>query len=216
MSSSGENVIRIPIEVQLDKLEELKKAKDQLVQVKNDLHGTGKGSDKDFEKSLALANEQTVEEVLEKQTINPNSKFYSSFQKIFNNITNAAGTGTDAMMSAVNWQNKLVSVLKNAPVIGVIVSAIFASKEFGEYLFKWLTDYGRPWDLHFRRVLKTEMDLYRSREDRQKIRVGATQLIFTRMSGTSTPQYAFNTYQAVRNHEIYKMDIYRIRSGYRF
>jgi len=106
----------------------------------------------------------------------------------------------------------LVNIIRMHPYI----AAALMAAGLGVAVFELLTRKGMPLDIHFKRILALEINKGRRREERQQIRTGRRQVIFTSNSGSTTPELAFNSYEAVRNGEIFAMDIFRVRSGYQF
>lgn len=98
------------------------------------------------------------------------------------------------------------------PILGVIYTA----KEIAEFLFDELTARGRLFDLTFRRIINEEILKLRSRELKQQVRVGERQVIFVSEAGKMNPVQVTNSFELVRNGDIFASDAWKVRKGYQF
>ena len=182
------NTIKYSIEIDLANLEAIDEAKNKLRDTRRDaLSGTGKTSDAG----------ETEDEKKGK----------------LRNLLGAEGLDSSQVNTffgmAKNPNAWLLGSLRALPVIG----GLFIIKEIAEFVYDWLTGYGRPLDIHFKRVISEEIIKNRSRAEREQIRIGNAQVIFTHESGSNRPQVAFNSLVNYRDGSINDIDIFRIRSG---
>ena len=190
------NAIVVPLEIKLDKLKELEETIQKL---------------RETEKTIP-------------QGANPKSPGLSvygwddSVEKAFENFFgNAVGTTPQAGM------NNAMQIFRNpqAWFLGLLTNpyilAAFAAAGGAKFIQELLTMHGGIFDLHFKRVVTDENIKGRSRQDKEAVRVGiGRSVVITSHSGRNTPEYAFNSFEAVRSGEMENIKAFQIRKGYKF
>ena len=176
---------------------------------------------------LKLANLEKLEEIVgrlreadkklpkQEQQISP--KEDEMLEKTMGNLLQQGGKQANAgMRNAAGFFNNPMMFMLNLVSNPYIAAAILGAAS-AKMILDRLMMQGNILDKHFKRVITMERNVGRRRESRQAIRAGlGTQVIFTNESGSTSPQYAFNSYAARRNGEIDSMKIFQIRRGYRF
>lgn len=184
------NAIIAPIEIKLDKLEKLESVVRRLRAADKNMPKEGRtfssGNDFEIEQRITRMFERTVE-------------------------SPTAGVGN--VMSLVNNPLGFVMGIVSNPVVAGAILAAASAKMILDILMM----HGNVLDRHFKRLLVTEAIKSRSLADKQALRVGlGNQVILTNRSGSTSPQYALNSYAAVRDGSIRDMKAFQIRRGYRF
>ena len=78
-----------------------------------------------------------------------------------------------------------------------------------------LTQKGSIFDLTFRNIVDDRINVLRSRESQQEIRVGfegKSQLILTTRAGTTSPISSYNSYEQRNNNELNHLKMRAVRS----
>lgn len=185
------NVIIAPIEIKLDKLEKL----ETIVQRMR----TADAKIPKRDQTLSSDEDTSIED-----------KLSQLFSKTVGN--SPAGGVRNAMRLVQNPMGFIMGIVSNPVVAGAILAAASA-----KMILDILMMHGNVLDKHFKRLLVAEDIKSRSRQSRQALRTGlGDQAIFTNASGSTAPQYAFNSYAAVRDGSIRGMKAFQIRRGYRF
>lgn len=163
-----------------------------------------------FESALNKAIDDTVEEVIDKET---SSGGRLDVKKLLGMAGFDSKNMSDWFSMVTNPRGFFqVFFLRVLPILGGVLTA----KEIAEFIFHELTARNRPFDLTFRRTINEEFIKLRARELRQQIRVGERQAIFVSEAGVSHPVEIVNTFELVRNGDIFQLDAFRIRKGYQF
>ncbi len=188
--SESSNAIIVPIELKLDNLEKLEEVVGRL---------------RDADKKLPAAEKAMTpeeDEMLEKTMGNMLLQGGKSANSL---MSNTAGFFNNPLMFILN-------IVSNPYVAAAIIGAASAKMILDRLMLQ-----GNILDKHFKRIITAERNAGRRRESRQAIRAGlGVQVIFTNESGSTSPEYAFNSYAARRNGEIDAMKIFQIRKGYKF
>ena len=194
-SEQNGNEILVPIEIKLDKLEQLEGIVQRLREASKQVPDVPGGIPSPAGEAGQMQFDSAFEEMV---------------HKTLDNIQIPQGPGS-ALTMMRNPSGFLIGLLSNPYVAAALMAA-----GLGPQILDWLTMHGMPFDKNFKRILVAEDNVGRRREDRMKVRVGLQQVIFANTHGHQSPEYAFNSYQQVNDKEIFDMDIYRIRTGYRF
>lgn len=223
--------VLIDVEVQMkaqDSIREMKKDVDQMdsklskMQSQGVTGGTTKtnrflskqgifqtGATGDFDQIIQSSVNESIQDTIETE-VRPGGKF--DIRKLLG-IT---GFNKETVES-------LKTLIINPKAIGMRVAQAmpfaaiaFLAVSVGVLVYKKLISRNNIFDLTWRRFVKDEMIKLRARELRQQIRVGERQAIFVSEAGETHPINVVNTFELVRNGQIFELDAFRIRKGYQF
>ncbi len=184
------NAIVAPIEIKMDSLERLEEIVTRLRAADQKIPKQGQSTAGD---SLEVV-EQRIQHMFEKTMESPTA-------------------GAQNLMSMVNNPLGFIMGIVTNPVVAGAILATASAKMILDILMM----HGNVLDKHFKRLLVNEDIKSRSRASRQALRVGlGDQVIFTSETGSTSPQYSFNSYAAVRDGTMRDMRAFQIRRGYRF
>ena len=189
------NAIIAPIEIKLDKLEKLEDVVRRLRAADMDLPPEMNPRDK----TLSFEGDTAVEDKL---------------SQIFANTIGNSGpqAARNVMGMASNPLGFIMGIVSNPVVAGAILATASA-----KMVLDILMMHGNILDRHFKRIIVNEQNAAKRTADKQALRVGlGDQVIFTNKSGSTSPQYAFNSYAAVNDGSIREMQNFQIRRGYKF
>lgn len=183
------NAIIVPLEIKLERLEELKKIVQDLKEVDiSSIENTGKGAS---DEQMATAIEKHMKKLI------PQSGM-EGVQDVTQLVTNPKGF--------------LMGIISNPYVAAALVAA-----GLGAQILNWMMIQGNILDRHFKRIIAAEQLAGIRREQRKQTQTGlGRQVIFTSHSGSNEPEYAFNSYEARRSGDIDSMNAFNIRRGYKF
>lgn len=183
------NAIIVPLEIKLDRLDDLKKVVQELKQVDlSAIETTGSG-----------ASDEQMTTAIEKH-----------MKKLF------PQTATEGLQDVTqlftNPKGFLMSIISNPYVAAALVAA-----GLGVQIMNWMMVQGNILDKHFKRIIASEQLAGIRREQRKQTQTGlGRQVIFTSHSGSNEPEYAFNSFEARRSGDIDSMTAFQIRRGYKF
>ncbi len=134
-------------------------------------------------------------------------------------ITDAFGAETATVIFAFfrNPLNFIIGLVTSPAGIAAIASAVvFAA---GKMMMDELTRKGSIFDRTFKNVIDNRVEVLRTRELQQRLRVGfgeGSQLITTTNAGTTNPRYAFNSHNINNTDQMRANELFSIRnpSGY--
>lgn len=183
------NAIIVPLEIKLDRLDDLKKVVQELKQVDiSSLESTGSGAS---DEQMATAIEKHMKKLFPQTAM-------EGAQDVTQLITNPKGF--------------LMGIISNPYVASALVAA-----GLGAQILNWMMIQGNILDRHFKRIIATEQLAGIRREQRKQTQTGlGRQVIFTSHSGSNEPEYAFNSFEARRSGDIDNMTAFQIRRGYKF
>jgi len=201
------NVLIVPLEIKLGRLEKLqdavkklREAKKEYADVTDDKDDKAKKQDFDLE----------VEEKSKKEIIDITDSKTQMLDTIKDSLTPEGVTNIIQMSK--NPMGLIMRLLSN-PVTATIVASIGA----GVIMHKLLTMRGGVFDLNFKRVVIAETIKGRALAEKEAIRVGIGRgVVITTNSGSTTPEYEFNSFEAVRTGQMKNIRAFQIRSGYRY
>lgn len=202
------NVLIVPLEIKLTKLDKLQEAAKKLRETKREFpEGT-------LPKTPGMPTDD-LQNILDREAVGLKKGFVgakdSSLSGMLQNQLGPKGV-TNIMQFAKNPIRLISLALTNpyiVPIIGVIAT--------GAVLHELLVMRGGVFDLNFRRVVTQETIKGRSRQEKEKIRVGiGAGVVITTHSGYTTPEYAFNSFEAVRSGQMENVRAFQIRRGYAY
>jgi len=188
------NAIIVPLEIKLDKLNELKEIVAELKRLSSELpEEVGGGED-------LLAQDLLGAEKGKKG------------KSIVNEIAAASNDNQQVMRLMTDPQNAIIGMMSNP-----YVAAALAAAGLGAAMMNWLMIQGNILDRHFKRIITEERLAGIRRDQRRQTQIGlGRQVIITSHSGSNEPEYAFNSYEARRTGQIDSMNAFQIRRGYKF
>lgn len=213
-------IIWIDFEIRTRGLDKLKEAAEKLRSSKKEMKEAAPVESEEFIENLIgeLGGQDVTEEIgkiLQEEIKKPEAT-KSIFEQLEDVIGRNTSSGIPGKEFLTNPIGAVLTVIQTVPIIGQAITAAIVISQLGPRILDWLMQKGNLLDRFFKRLLADELNVGRSREQRQEVRVGVRQVIFTRESGSTDPEYAFNSFQSVRNHSIYEMDIFRVRKGYQY
>jgi len=212
------NVIWIPFEIRLVDQEKIKAIHDQIEQDNKKLKEMGdktprqqaiEKEETEPAKSRLTPGQSTAGKIIAQGNLQEFDPKIKSLEQRVSNLENNITKGMSFVTNPLGFlKNSLIGKLGAAGLLATF--GIDLAKE----MFDILTSKNMPFDLHFRRIMKNEYDVLRSREYRTDIRLGIKQLIVNTGPGQKfNPLYTFNNLGEVRNREIFAMDAFKIRKG---
>lgn len=192
MLQESSNAIVAPIEINLEKLEKLEEVVKRMRAADSKIPKGSQPTEAPAEGGI----EETMKGMLSRGTGG-----------------GSAAAGIHNVQSlASNPMGFILNIVSNPYVAAAILGAASAKVILDRLMLQ-----GNILDKHFKRILANENNVGRRRQSREAIRAGlGDQVIITNRSGSTSPQYASNTYAAVRNGEISSMKAFQIRRGYKF
>lgn len=185
------NAIVVPIEIKLDKLEQLR----EIIQ---ELRSTA--SEIPIEASDPAASAQDF-----------NKQFETAFKEKFGEIRTPTGA-SDVRQLMDNPVQFMIGLFSNPYVAAALVAV-----GFGKVMLDFLMLPGGPLDRFFKRKIHMESNAALRVHEKQQTRTGlGRQVIITSATGRAGVEHAFNSYEARRTGEIDSIEFFQIRRGYRF
>jgi len=217
------NVIWIPFEIRLVDQEKIKAIHDQIEQDNKKLKEMGDKTPREQanneitdegpkgtvipESEMTPGEKEAYLDSLKKS--NPSNSLIKSLEQRISKLESLTQKGMSFVTNPFGFLKN--SLLGKAGLVGMAASF---GIDLGQELFQILTSKNMPFDLHFRRIMKNEYDVLRSREYRTDVRLGIKQLIVNTGPGQKfNALYTFNNLGEVRNREIFAMDAFKIRKG---
>jgi len=188
----GGNVLLVPLEIRLDDL-------DRLEDILRRLRDAG-GQPGISEPGASIKDESQDQK---------SKRVVDDFNKALGMTQQAAGTMKSMASNPLGF---MMGLMTNPYVMAAIAAAMT-----GKMVLDILMLQGNVLDKHFKRIIDRENNKGLRRNERQQIRTGlGRQVIITGASGSTSPEYAINTFRSVRDGTISQADSFEIRKGYRF
>lgn len=211
------NSIIVPLEIKLDKLDDLKKIVQELKEVDiESIAKTGVGSSDQqmaasIEKLLKKVFPQYTEEEKMEKKMKAEEKAREKLLRKF--LPESATEGAqDVAQLITNPKGFLLGIISNPYVATALVAA-----GLGKVMLDYFMLQGNILDKHFKRIIAKEQLAGLRRQQRKQTQTGlGRQVIFTSHSGSNEPEYAFNSFEARRSGAIDSMTAFQIRRGYKF
>jgi len=205
------NAIIVPLEIKLEKLHQLRELITELKSIDTSEATVTSVTDK-----KTTDDESSKKQSKLSKKIHPDyasSKDADALQNTIEKYLKKAQTGTENGLDLLtNPKHFIMSLLSNPYITAALVAA-----GLGAQILNWLMIQGNVLDRHFKRIIADENLAGVRRMERQKTQAGlGRNVIFTTHSGSIEPEFAFNSYEAVRTGEITQTDAFQIRKGYRF
>ena len=186
------NTIIVPLEIKLEKLNELKELVAELKQI--DISGIPQSQGRKSKKGATTDAE--MGEVIKK----------------YLGIQDAKSGARTATQLFSNPKGFLIGLMTNP-----YVAAAFIAAGLGSAILDFLMLQGNILDRNFKRIIAKEILAGVRRTERKQTQTGlGRQVIITSQSGSNQPEYSFNSYEARRTGEIDAMTAFQIRRGYKF
>ena len=186
------NAIIVPLEIKLEKLNELKELVAELKQI--DISGIPQTGGRRSKKKETT--EAEMGEIIKKHL----------------GIQDARSGAQTATQLFSNPKGFLIGLMSNPYVAAALIAA-----GLGAAVLNFLMLQGNILDRHFKRIIAKEILAGVRRTQRRQTQTGlGRQVIITSHSGSNEPEYAFNSYEARRTGQIDSMTAFQIRKGYKF
>jgi len=129
-------------------------------------------------------------------------------------VSKARGAMTFLINPQASLVSGLASLARGGPLGAAILLAIAAPHMIKAITHK-LTQRGSFFDLTFRNIMDTRINVLRTRESQQEIRrgiEGKSQVILTTRAGTVNPIFSWNSYEQINNNELEFEKLKQVRS----
>lgn len=190
------NAIVVPLEIKLDKLENLRDIVKELKQIDSKTSTTPQDS--------GLSVYGWEDEI--------------AFEAMMQNFLrkNVGGNPTQIMGNMTGMLNNPQSFIMGLLSHPAVAAALIASG-LGFAILEFMMMQGNVLDKYFKRELVKENIKGRRREERQQIRAGLGRgIIITNRHGSTSPETAYNSYEAVNSEKGSQAEAFQIRKGYRY
>jgi len=206
------NAIIVPLEIKLEKLHQLR----ELITELKSIDASEATTLKSVTDKKTTDDESPKKQSKSSKKINPDYASSEDEHALNDAIKKYFKKGTKGSQETINFftdaPGTIIRLLANPYVAAALVAA-----GLGTQILNWLMIQGNVLDRHFKRIIADEILAGVRRMERQKTQAGlGRNVIFTSHSGSTEPEFAFNSYEAVRTGEIAQTDAFQIRRGYRF